>query len=238
MGVSLAKTESVSFYPGMARVLQTIAKMDAHHRLLLGFIVAALVGLALRTQALWMVSLATYDAFAFVILGLIWVTVTLTPLEQIRKVARRQDVGRTVIFIFVIIVACAALFAVAFLIRSGKPEERYLFSIHLLLALATIVLSWLLMHAVFGLRYAHKYHGDDPNSADKNAGGLSFPEDDLPDYRDFAYFSFVIGMTCQVSDVDVTSREMRRLVLLHGILSFGFNTVILALTINTVSSFL
>src|SRR5947207_518577 len=134
--------------------LQTIAKMDAHHRLLLGFIVAALVGLALRTQALWMVSLATYDAFALVILGLIWVTVTLTPLEQIRKVARRQDVGRTVIFIFVIIVACAALFAVAFLIRSGKPEERDLFSIHLLLALATIVLSWLLMHAVFGLRYA------------------------------------------------------------------------------------
>ena len=72
MGVSLAKTESVSFYPGMARVLQTIAKLDAHHRLLLGFVVAALVGLALRTQALWMVSLATYDAFAFVILGLIW----------------------------------------------------------------------------------------------------------------------------------------------------------------------
>jgi len=238
MGVSLAKTESVSFYPGMARVLQTIAKMDAHHRLLLGFILAALVGLALRTQALWMVSLATYDAFAFVILGLIWVTVTLTPLEQIRAVAQRQDVGRTVIFIFVIIVACAALFAVAFLIRSGKPEERHLFSIHLLFALATIVLSWLLMHAVFGLRYAHRFYGDNATNAEKHAGGLNFPEDVLPDYRDFAYFSFVIGMTCQVSDVDVTSREMRRLVLLHGILSFGFNTVVLALTINTVSSFL
>jgi len=238
MGVSLAKTESVSFYPGMARVLQTIAKMDAHHRLLLGFILAALVGLALRTQALWMVSLATYDAFAFVILGLIWVTVTLTPLAQIRAVAQRQDVGRTVIFIFVIIVACAALFAVAFLIRTGKPEERHLFSIHLLLALATIVLSWLLMHAVFGLRYAHRFYDDSATNAEKHAGGLNFPEDDLPDYRDFAYFSFVIGMTCQVSDVDVTSREMRRLVLLHGILSFGFNTVILALTINTVSSFL
>src|SRR5437773_5005720 len=209
MGVSLAKPESVSFYPGMARVLQTIAKMDAHHRLLLGFIVAALVGLALRTQALWMVSLATYDAFAFVILGLIWVTVTLTSLEQIRAVAQRQDVGRTVIFIFVIVVACAALFAVAFLIRSGKPEERHL-SIRLLLALATVVLSWLLMHSVFGLRYAHKFYDDSVNSVEKHAGGLKFPEDDLPDYRDFAYFSFVIGMTCQVSDVNVTSREMRR----------------------------
>jgi uncharacterized membrane protein len=227
----------VSFYAGMARMLDAIAKMDAHHRLLLGFVVAAVVGLALRTHALWTISLATYDAFAFAILGLVWLTITLTPLEQIRAVAQRQDVGRTLIFIFVIIVACAALFAVAFLIRSGKPEQRHL-SIHLLLALATIVLSWLLMHAVFGLRYAHKYYDDDANSVDKHAGGLKFPEADLPDYRDFAYFSFVIGMTCQVSDVDVTSREMRRLVLLHGILSFGFNTVILALTINTVSSFL
>jgi uncharacterized membrane protein len=221
----------------MARMLEAMAKMDAHHRLLLGFVAAAVVGLGLRAQARWMVSLATYDAFAFTVLGLIWVTVMLTPLERIRAVAQRQDVGRTLIFIFVIIVACAALFAVAFLIRNGKPEERRL-SIRLLLALATIVLSWLLMHAVFGLRYAHKYYDDDANRADKNAGGLKFPGDDLPDYRDFAYFSFVIGMTCQVSDVDVTLREMRRLVLLHGILSFGFNTVILALTINTVSSFL
>jgi uncharacterized membrane protein len=218
----------------MGRMLDAIAKMDAHHRLLLGFIVAAVVGLALHTHALWTASLATYDAFAFAILGFIWVTVVLTPREQIRAVAQRQDVGRTVIFIFVIIVACAALFAVAFLIRSGKPEQRHL-SIHLLLALATVVLSRLLMHAVFGLRYAHRFYDD---SVTKHAGGLKFPEDELPDYRDFVYFSFVIGMTCQVSDVSVTSREMRRLVLVHGILSFGFNTVILALTINTVSGFL
>src|SRR5256886_11176428 len=222
----------------MPRVLDAIAKMDAHHRLLIGFIVAAVVALVLRTHALWTASLATYDAFAFVILGLIWVTVTLTPLAQIRAVAQRQDVGRTVIFIFVFVVACAAPFAVAFLIRSGKPEERHLFSIHLLLALATIVLSWLLMHAVFGLRYAHRFYDDSATNAEKHAGGLNFPEDDLPDYRDFAYFSFVIGMTCQVSDVNVTSREMRRLGLLHGILSFGFNTVILGVTIHKASGFL
>src|SRR5438270_10698933 len=135
----------------MERTLDAIAKMDAHHRMLLGFIVAAVVGLSLRTHALWTASLATYDAFAFAILGLIWATVTLTPQDEIRAVAQRQDVGRTVIFIFVIIVACAALFAVAFLIRSGKPEEQHL-SIHLLLALATVVLSWLLMYSVFGLR--------------------------------------------------------------------------------------
>ena len=132
--------------------------------------------------------------------------------------------------------ACAALFAVAFLIRHSKPEQHL--TIHLLLALVTVVLSWLLMHAVFGLRYAHNFYGDSDTDARKHAGGLNFPRERWPDYRDFAYFSYVIGMTCQVSDVQVTSRKMRRLVLLHGILAFGFNTVILALTINTVSSLL
>src|SRR5213592_3146445 len=81
----------------MERTLDAIAKMDAHHRMLLGFIVAAVVGLALHTHALWTASLATYDAFAFAILGLIWVTVMLTSRERIRAVAQRQDVGRTVI---------------------------------------------------------------------------------------------------------------------------------------------
>src|SRR5437868_15300242 len=138
----------------MARVLQTIAKMDAHHRLLLGFILAALVGLALRTQALWMVSLATYDAFAFVILGLIWVTVTLTPLAQIRAVAQRQDVGRTVIFIFVIIVASAALFAVAFLIRSGKPWFGPFFPINFFLISTPTPLWCLLIYPLFASCYA------------------------------------------------------------------------------------
>ena len=213
-----------------------IAGMDARHRIACGLIVAAIVGLVVRAHALWSAALATYDAFALVVLALMCLTIALTPVDRIRAVAQRQDVGRTVIFVFVVIVACAALFAVAFLIRHARPEPHL--TIHLLLALATVVLSWLLMHAVFGLRYAHKFYGDSEIDSEKHAGGLDFPKENKPDYRDFAYFSYVIGMTCQVSDVQVTSCEMRRLVLLHGILSFGFNTVILALTINTVSSLL
>jgi uncharacterized membrane protein len=213
-----------------------IARMDARHRMVCGLIVAAIVGLLVRAHALWTAALATYDTFAFVVLALMCLTIALTPVDRIRAVAQRQDVGRTVIFVFVVIVACAALFAVAFLIRHAKPEQHL--TIHLLLALATVVLSWLLMHAVFGLRYAHKFYGDSEIDSKKPAGGLDFPKENKPDYGDFAYFSYVIGMTCQVSDVQVTSGEMRRLVLLHGILSFGFNTVILALTINTVSSLL
>lgn len=92
------------------------------------------------------------------------------------------------------------------------------------------------MHTVFGMHYAHNFYGDSENRAARH--GLDFPGEPDPDYRDFTYFSFVIGMTCQVSDVQVTSREMRRLVLIHGVLSFVFNTVILALTVNIVSSLL
>jgi uncharacterized membrane protein len=89
---------------------------------------------------------------------------------------------------------------------------------------------------MFTLRYAHYYYGEGDGA--KAVGGLEFPNDDAPDYLDFAYFSFVIGMTAQVSDVAISSKSLRTLALVHGILSFCFNTVILALTINTVSGLL
>ena len=99
--------------------------------------------------------------------------------------------------------------------------------------------SWALLHTVYSLHYGHIYYGDsDPSEQFSAEKGLEFPGDEEPDYVDFAYFSFVIGMTCQVSDVQVTSKRMRRLTLLHGIISFAFNTVILALLINTVSGLL
>jgi uncharacterized membrane protein len=108
-----------------------------------------------------------------------------------------------------------------------------------MLGLATVVLSWSLMHTVFGLRYAHAFYGDsDEPGENRHAGGLLFPGERMPDYFDFAYFSFVVGMTCQVSDVQITSHRMRRLTLLQSALAFGFNTIILALLINTVSSLL
>ncbi|MBV9009524.1 MAG: DUF1345 domain-containing protein [Verrucomicrobia bacterium] len=219
----------------MQRTLGGIARLDAHHRVACALVAAGITGVALHSHPLWIISLATYDAFAFVCLLLIAIAVALTSCAQVRALAQKQDAGRTIIFALVVIATCAAVFAVAFLIHEGKPDAQRHFTLNLLLALTTVILSWLLMHSVFGLRYAHNFYGD--NLA-KKCGGLQFPGEELPDYRDFTYFSFVIGMTCQVSDVQVTSREMRRLVLLHGVLSFAFNTIILALTINTVSSLL
>ena len=225
----------------MTRVLDLISRQDARHRLVVALFAATAVTLSLRgrvhpsTEAI-----ATWDAFVFCVLFLAWLTILTTPVHRLRSRAKEQDVGRFVIFVFVVVAACAALFAVGFLISVNKAELRNHFTAHLILALGTVVFSWSVVHTVFGLRYAHAFYGasDDPES-DEPAGGLLFPGGErMPDYFDFAYFSFVVGMTCQVSDVQVTSRRMRRLTLVHSVLSFGFNTVVLALLINTVSGLL
>jgi uncharacterized membrane protein len=224
----------------MGDLLSLICRQDARHRLVIAFALAATVFFSLRgrvhpaTEAI-----ATWDAFAFCVLLLAWLTILTTPLHKLRSRAREQDLSRSLIFVFVVVAACAALFAVGFLISVNKDELRGHLTAHLLLALGTVIFSWSLVHTVFGLRYAHTFYGDSDDPAqDRHAGGLSFPEGHVPDYFDFAYFSFVVGMTFQVSDVQVTSRRMRQLTLLHSVLSFGFNTVILALLINTVSSLL
>ena len=102
---------------------------------------------------------------------------------------------------------------------------------------ATLLLSWLVTHVVFALRYAHEYYARDEGGREVD-GGLDFPGKLPPDYWDFVYFSLVMGMTFQVSDVQITSRKMRRLATLHGLIGFLFNTVIVALTVNIAASFL
>jgi uncharacterized membrane protein len=218
-----------------------IAKLDARHRLIVSLLAAGAVWFGLRgrvqpsTQ-----SIATWDIFALCFLILAWLTISITPLHKLRARAQEQDVSRTVIFVFVILASCAGLFAVGFLFFANKEAHRSHIVLHLLMTLVAVVSSWLLVHTVFGLRYAHTYYGDPdgPAGPQQHAGGLDFPGGRSPDYMDFAYFSFVIGMTFQVSDVQITSREFRQLALLHGMLSFAFNTVILALTINTIATLL
>jgi uncharacterized membrane protein len=220
--------------------LNLIARQDARHRIVMALLAAAVAYLLLRGHVrLSTASVATWNTFAFFMLAFAWLTILTTPRRKLRARAKEQDLSRLLIFIFVVVAACAALFAVGFLIRVNKGQMSGHFTVHLILGLATVILSWSIMHTVFGLRYAHVFYGDSEEPGeDRHAGGLDFPGERPPDYFDFAYFSFVIGMTCQVSDVQVTSRRMRRLTLLHSVLSFGFNTLILALLINTVSGLL
>lgn len=124
------------------------------------------------------------------------------------------------------------------LLHSAKGLSGNALTINTILSIASVACSWWLVHTIFTFRYAHLYYKSSSkiNSEDKYIEGLEFPNEKEPDYLDFVYFSFVLGMTFQVSDVQITSKRIRRLALIHGILSFAFNTVILALSINVISN--
>jgi uncharacterized membrane protein len=221
------------------RIVDLACRPDARHRIIIALVASVVVFLALRAKVRPSTAMiVSWNAFAFCILALDWLIILVTPQRKLRALAQEQDLSRFLIFLFVVIAACAALFAVGFLISVNKRQIGGHFTVHLFLTLLTVTFSWMLVHTVFGLRYAHAFYGDSDEPGNRHAGGLIFPGDRPPDYFDFAYFSFVVGMTCQVSDVQITSRRMRRLTLAHSILSFGYNTIILALLINTVSGLL
>jgi uncharacterized membrane protein len=139
-----------------------------------------------------------------------------------------------VLFLLMLLVVLASVAAIVLMLQSVKglsPAQR---TGHLILAMAALACSWLEMHTLFAFRYAHRYY-QELLKPGPNGGGLAFPGSLDPDYFDFLYFSYVIGMTSQVSDVQVTSRPMRRLTLVHGVTSFAFNMVVLALSINVIA---
>lgn len=173
-----------------------------------------------------------WDVFSFSYVALSWMAILLIPQEQLRTIARRQDAGSLFIFFFVVSASLASICAVLLLLRQSEHHPEL--GIETMLYFSGITCSWLLLHTIFSFRYAHLYYGDDDEEPQTHAGGLSIPGDELPGYLDFAYFSFVIGMTYQVSDISITSKKLRRLVLLHSMLAFVFNTVIVALTVNEI----
>ncbi len=156
-------------------------------------------------------------------------TVSATP-QSMRRRAAVEDPTRWVFLALMAGAAWFSMFALLGILHEAHGASGHL-SIELtLLAGATILLSWILAHTAFAVHYAHDFYAD---LGAKRPIGLLFPGGSKePDYWDFLYFSFVVGMTCQVSDVQVATRFWRRLVLAHGVVSFLFNTVVLALCIN------
>jgi len=177
-----------------------------------------------------------WNTFSFCLIVISWITFSVTTSQQIRQLAKAQDSGRVIVFIIVLISTFASFFAVVLLLLT-KKDFQSTETFHVVTAISGMILSWILIHTIFTLRYAHIFYGDDEVKPEIHAGGLEFPLDKKPDYLDFAYFSFVLGMTFQVSDVQVTSKRLRRIVMMHGILSFGYNTIMIALTINLIAGF-
>jgi uncharacterized membrane protein len=224
--------EPVTFW---GRVVHRLNHIRSIHRLLIGVLFAILMSFLLspiRMEALTRVMLG-WDLYATCVLSLVAVTWATMKSAQIRVQARIQDTSRGVVFLLVVLASLTSLVAVMVLL-SHKAAWILPRGAEAAIYLTGVVLSWILLHTIFTWHYAHIYYGDHPCHPDKEAGGLQIPGDEPPNYVDFAYFSFVIGMTFQVSDIAITSHRIRKWVLLHGLLSFLFNTVIVALTINEV----
>ncbi len=173
--------------------------------------------------------LVGWDAGVALYLVLVYALMARSSIEHIRRNAARHDEGRVAILVLTVTAALASLGAILAELGSGQGPRS---AQQLALAAATIVLSWGFIHTMFALHYAHDYYGE--HGAGK--GGLVFPGEQIPDYWDFVYFAFVIGMTSQVSDVAVASRPIRRTVNAHGVVSFFFNTALLALSVNLAAS--
>ncbi len=156
--------------------------------------------------------------------------------DHIKAVARERDDSRVVILTVILLAIAASFGAIALLIGYAKQpsvggrEQLYLGA----LAMLTIVTSWTVTQVAFALHYAHEYYL--PGEGSDAEGGLAFPQCENPDYWDFFYFSTSVGATSQTSDVSIRSRNLRRLVTLHAVISFFFNTAVLALTVNVAAS--
>ena len=172
--------------------------------------------------------LIAWDIFIAVYLLLVYIMMFRCGLAHIRRNAILQDDGRFLILLITALGAFASIAAIVFELGASHRS-----AMDLTLATLTIALSWATVHTTFALHYAHDYYrGAKP-------GGLQFPSGDQhehPDYWDFVYFSFVIGMTAQVSDVGITDKTIRRTATVHGIISFVFNTALVALMVNIAAS--
>ncbi len=205
------------------RPWQTLA---ARPRLSIASVVFLVLGGSLLATGLpWARALLLgFDAGALVFLAGVWWLFNQAGPAQMREVARRQDAGRWGILWSTLGITAIIVLALVTELQAGKSGGFAL----VMLAGSSIVLSWLFMNVMFALHYAHGFYGD----YGKEHEGLDFPGKQAPDYWDFAYFSIVIGMTFQVSDVQITSRTLRRLALMHSVVAFFFNMFIIAVTVN------
>ncbi len=179
-----------------------------------------------------------WDVFVLCQLLLIWVTFYSTSPLEIRQQASKQDDNKVTIFIIMLIATFISMMAVLLLLIN-KSQNAPSQNLRLAIAIFCMLFSWFLVHTIFTIRYADLYYSVKTNHESKvessYSGGLNFPDDPEPDFLDFAYFSFTAGMTFQVSDVEISSKEIRRLALLHCLISFGYNATIIAISVNIIA---
>ncbi|NLR82610.1 DUF1345 domain-containing protein [Chitinophaga eiseniae] len=202
----------------------------------LGFTGLVLVSFLLMNVSFHPLVLYTllWDVFAISYIVTGWIVFYNRTVEELRTWARIDDGSRIFVSFFVVLASIASLVIVLLLMLS-KEVSGGSKVIYLPVAITGMLASWVMVHTTLTFHYANLYYDDDGTDVTKHAGGLEFPSEKHPDYIDFAYFSFVIGMTFQVSDVEISRRVIRRTALAHGLLSFALNTFVVALTINLIA---
>jgi uncharacterized membrane protein len=212
-------------------------KLDGRMRLITASIVGIIAFFIIPLYISWQTRIiASWDVAIFSFLLLAWVLIFNASHTETEESTVNQDQSGMVILSFTIIAAIISLLAIALMLHTSKNLAPMHLFLHIAVSIGAILLAWLMVHTMFVFHYAHKYYRHGLMHNEKRNKGLIFPSDKEPDYMDFVYCSFVIGMTSQVSDIQISSKPMRKLALIHGIISFGFNAMILALSINIVAS--
>jgi uncharacterized membrane protein len=209
-------------------------------RVIVASVVGVVVAIATAFAAPWQLAVLTgWNASALTLLTWIWSSIAPLSAAETRAVATREDNSRTASLLLLIVASSISLVVVLLAFIEAERSRGALQVLLNVSGVAGVLLSWTVVHTVFTLRYAHLFY-----SRADNPGGIDFPRESpasreaLPDYHDFAYVAFTVGMTFQVSDTDVNTKVMRRAILVHAMLSWLFGAIIVATTINLIANLL
>lgn len=196
---------------------------------------AGLVTLALPLPMGWPFrGLLGWSVGVMVYLALAWWLCERFDAQRTRERAQAQDEPSAVLLLLMLLATLACVAAITVMLQQSRDLSGTERTLYVALSVVALIASWLFIQTIFAFHYAHRYYHEEKRN-EPDEPGLQFPGGLDPDYFDFLYYAYVVGMTSQVSDVQVTSRAMRRLTLVHGLLSFGFNMLIVALSINVVA---
>jgi uncharacterized membrane protein len=242
----LSKRSTTSFRPRRSLqnlgkfLIQTLITLDSRHRIGLAAMFWMLIFLLLpdsmhldsRILASWIAGVVFFLSIVFLMMS------TADPQKTYYR-AQRQEAQHWAIFLLVVCTALTSIFAIALMLADNKDVSPTATTIQVALSIVSILSSWFLTHTMFALHYTACYYREDHSNPElEYAGGIELPGEGQPDFLDFLYFSFTIGMTSQTSDVSITTSSMRRLALGHGIVSFFFYSVIIALSVGIVGGLL
>lgn len=206
-------------------------KLDQRKRLLIALPLGVVAGIVVAFFCPWQLSvLAGWDVAAAFVAGSVWTFIAVLDATATKQVATREDDSHAAVDVIMVVACLISLIGVVLGLAHARGRPGPMSSALTGIAVFTIFMSWFTVHTLFVLRYARLYYADPP-------GGIDFPESkEPPDYLDFVYLAFTVGMTFQVSDTGIAQRNIRRAVIRHALLSYVFGTLIFGIAINVVGN--